>query len=198
MVYAFECRVLITSVWQRAPSSTSKSGGTISKKTGYVPNIRSFVTSIWHRDSPAVTNTPRAGTIKKDAILTASSVALFPPLFFFSGLFYTDVLSTCLVLVSYRLLLQREILHENSGSGFLRIYITGMIALTMRQTNIFWVAIFMGGSEAVRIIKMNASPLTIHEPTTRTWLESITAAFSQYSRGHIHDVALQDAGVTGM
>ncbi|RDL33740.1 uncharacterized protein BP5553_08108 [Venustampulla echinocandica] len=196
MVYAFECRTLITSIWQRNPLATAKPTGIISAKTPYVPNFRSFVTSIWHRDPPATTKIPRAGIMKKDAILTASSIALFPPLFLFSGLFYTDVLSTCLVLTSYRLFLQRKSFYENSGSGFLRIYVTGMVALTMRQTNIFWVAIFMGGSEAVRIIKMNESPSTATKPASRTWPEIIMATFSQYSRGDIHDVPLQDAGVT--
>ena len=71
------------------------------------------------------------------------------------------------------------------------------MALTMRQTNIFWVAIFMGGLEAVRTIKMNAKPVQ-QSPRPRTMQELNMSTFNQYINGNIYDIPLKDAGVHGM
>lgn len=119
----------------------------------------------------------------------AFNIALFPPLFFFSGLFYTDVLSTCLVLRMYKLFLQRE--------RGVWLYMAGILALTMRQTNIFWVAIYMGGLEAVRTLQ--AIPTSPHKESSepKTWKELTVTTFNRYSRGEIHDISLKDAEAFG-
>jgi hypothetical protein len=88
--------------------------------------------------------------INWDAVHTAVNMCLFPPIFFFSGLYYTDVLSTFIVIKAYEHFLQGE--NRPSGSvyrGFLTLLV-GVMALLMRQTNIFWVAVFMGGLELPR------------------------------------------------
>ncbi|RAL61259.1 hypothetical protein DID88_010338 [Monilinia fructigena] len=97
--------------------------------------------------------TPRL--ISADSLHTAVNIALFPPLFFFSGLYYTDVLSTCAVLYLYKQFLEqgeRKKIEKTwkNGAWF---YLCGVLALCMRQTNIFWAAIFLGGMEAVRAMK---------------------------------------------
>ena len=121
---------------------------------------------------------------------TAFNIALFPPLFFFSGLFYTDVLSTCVVLRMYQLFLQRK--------GSILLYVAGIVALTMRQTNIFWVAIFMGGLEIVRTIRgIDTTPVE-DSPEPQTWKEIIISKFNRYCGGEIHDIQLKDAEVYGM
>ena len=75
---------------------------------------------------------------------TVLNITLFPPLFFFYALYYTDVLSAALILVTY---------------GTFRVRMTkttlllSLATLSFRQTNIFWVAIFFGGLELVRNIQ---------------------------------------------
>ncbi|KAF2770137.1 hypothetical protein EJ03DRAFT_80564 [Teratosphaeria nubilosa] len=84
------------------------------------------------------------GSKLHDAVFqhSALNVALFPPLFFFSALYYTDVWSTAFVLLFYSCLLNA---HRERANPFLR-YITlvtvGAASLFFRQTNIFWVSIF--------------------------------------------------------
>ncbi|KAF2745763.1 glycosyltransferase family 59 protein [Sporormia fimetaria CBS 119925] len=79
----------------------------------------------------------------------ALNIALFPPLFFFSALYYTDVPSTLYVLLNYSALLKREEWVRSSIDD-LRIVILSIAALLIRQTNIFWVAIFPACLEVAR------------------------------------------------
>ncbi|KAK4465435.1 family 59 putative glycosyltransferase [Cladorrhinum samala] len=87
------------------------------------------------------------------AFHTGVNIALFPVIFFFSGLYYTDVLSTLVVLVAYR----NHLLRIRPGSpGLLRdiwTIVLGVVALFMRQTNVFWVVVYMGGLEAVHVLR---------------------------------------------
>lgn len=136
--------------------------------------------------------------ISPDEIHTALNVALFPLLFFFSGLFYTDVLSTCVVLRVYRLFLERRGAYQNTSEGLVWLYLTGVVALWMRQTNIFWVAVFMGGLEVVRTIDTNQTPNPTSEGTPHTWRDIGVFYFKRYTRGQIHDVSLNIAGVHGL
>lgn len=143
----------------------------------------------WIRDSRPVS---------ADMLHTGFNIALFPLLFFFSGLYYTDVLSTCVVLAMYRLFLERKGARANSAEGLVWLYPVGLVALSMRQTNIFWVAVFMGALEAVRTIKGKRQEWRGERPIPRTWKEMMVDKFQQYSCGDVHDVALKDAGVIGM
>jgi alpha-1,2-glucosyltransferase len=136
--------------------------------------------------------------VSANAIHTAINIALFPLLFFFSGLFYTDVLSTCVVLRMYRLFLERKGAYTNTAESLIWMYPTGIVALTMRQTNIFWVAVFLGGLEAVRTIKRNPTAASDIPPTPHTWQQIIISKFNQYRHGEIHDLPLEAAGVHGI
>lgn len=75
---------------------------------------------------------------------TTINICLFPPLFFFYGLYYTDVLSALSVLFVYRCFLSEQ--HD------VVIVLAGMLSLLFRQTNIFWVSIFLGGLAFCRTI----------------------------------------------
>jgi hypothetical protein len=88
--------------------------------------------------------------INWDAVHTAVNICLFPPIFFFSGLYYTDVLSTFIIIKAYEYFLQAQNGLPGSISRGLWTFLLGIMALLMRQTNIFWVAIFMGGLELAR------------------------------------------------
>lgn len=153
----------------------------------YANDCRSLITRAWRREKD---ERGEFESFSPNPLHTALNIALFPPLFFFSGLFYTDVLSTCAVLRMYRLFLQR------TGSGWL--YLAGILALTMRQTNIFWVAVFMGGMEAVRAIKSVEKVSIERTSDPQTPKETILSEFYYYVRGEIHDIPLKEAGAQGM
>lgn len=74
---------------------------------------------------------------------TAVNICLFPPLFFFYGLYYTDVLSAFSVLYAYHCHLRKE---------YIKVIFAGLASLLFRQTNVFWVAVFLGGLELVRTL----------------------------------------------
>lgn len=163
--YASDCRALITWSWKQTPATAI---------------------ATWRKQKKPTS---------PEMLHTAFNVALFPPLFFFSGLFYTDVLSTCVVLRVYRLYLERQGAYEHSAKGLLWLYPTGIVALTMRQTNIFWIAVFLGALEVVRTIKSDATKPNGKVDIPRTWQETAVSKFNQYSRGEIHDLILRDAGL---
>lgn len=121
---------------------------------------------------------------------SAFNITLFPPLFFFSALFYTDVMSTLVVLLSYSVYLNKTTvagtLLDNAAAT-----LVGVIALLFRQTNIFWVAIFPAG-------------LTVFDALTSTppQRSQKTAAMGilqdSWNNGLIHDCSVQDAELSGM
>ncbi|PYI08170.1 phospholipase D/nuclease [Aspergillus sclerotiicarbonarius CBS 121057] len=86
---------------------------------------------------------------------TVLNICLFPPLFFFSGLYYTDILALLVVIEAYNWDLKR------SQGAFaplqtLIFIVLGLAALAFRQTNIFWVAIFLGGLQVVRRLRLSS------------------------------------------
>ena len=132
----------------------------------------------------------RDPTITTDAH-TAFNIALFPPLFFFSALFYTDVMSTLVVLLSYSMFLKKTTV---SGTVFEQFgaFLVGVVALLFRQTNIFWVAVFPVGISVVDALKAEASPGEGSSPiTTREILQH------SWITGAIHDCAVQDGSLRG-
>lgn len=78
----------------------------------------------------------------------ALNLVLFPPLFFFTALYYTDVASTASVLLFHWAFLKLQ-----GSSTWLRIpllTLLGSFSLLFRQTNIFWIAVFPAGLTLVR------------------------------------------------
>lgn len=91
---------------------------------------------------------------------TALNICLFPPLFFFFGLYYTDVPSTFFVLLSYFFALRTQ---QERGKfmkfpSVVNTVVLGVAALFFRQTNIFWVAVFPAGLAVVQALKKSARP----------------------------------------
>ena len=97
---------------------------------------------------------------------TVLNICLFPALFFFYALYYTDVASTLSVLCVYHFHLRR---HRKS------LVVAGLVSLWFRQTNIFWIAIFMGGLDMVRSLKTGrrgfeyAASLTFLDVIVGSW-----------------------------
>ena len=85
------------------------------------------------------------------------NVMLFPLLFFFSALYYTDVLSTVVVMVTYGL--RARLLKSSQSAGLATallgrslVLILGVYAMLVRQTNVFWVAVFLSGLRVVQTL----------------------------------------------
>ncbi|EPQ66837.1 Bgt-1168 [Blumeria graminis f. sp. tritici] len=128
-----------------------------------------------------------------DALHTAFNITLFPPLFFFSGLFYTDVLSICCVLVSYKLYLERNDERTNLRLNLLCSFIVGILCLLIRQTNIFWVAIFLGALQLVETIKLHQIKEEILKSSIIRY-QFLSKFLKKYCIQKLHDPSLEEAG----
>ncbi|KKA28424.1 hypothetical protein TD95_003036 [Thielaviopsis punctulata] len=125
------------------------------------------------------------GVVSGYSMYTGFNVALFPVLFFFSGLYYTDVASTVSVLLAYAHHLDRVSRPTNSMLSDVCVVILGVLALVMRQTNVFWVVVYMGGLEAVHAIKQ-LSPKSV-APASTTPFTRLSHVLTTYTAGAVHD-----------
>jgi alpha-1,2-glucosyltransferase len=90
------------------------------------------------------------------------NIIAFPLVFFFSGMYYTDLFSTFTVILTYTF----WSLASRANGTVKVIYqllhlLFGLVALVSRQTNIFWVAVYLGGLQLVRSVKNRSR---IHDP----------------------------------
>lgn len=121
---------------------------------------------------------------------TVLNICLFPPLFFFSGLYYTDILALLAVVEAYNWDLKRA--SESGGRtllltlGFLAF---GLAALVCRQTNIFWVSVFLGGLQVVRRIRQSSKPCKSTGFST-----IVTRGF----KNEVYDPLVSEASLAGM
>jgi len=122
---------------------------------------------------------------------SALNVALFPPLFFFSALYYTDVWSTLAVLLAFY-----AYLANSESTQIVTRYCSavsfGVFALLFRQTNIFWVAVFPAGLAVTDALKKDA-PSTMSDKA-----DPMLAIQTAWKDGTVHDCSVQDAGLQGM
>ncbi|EZG17793.1 hypothetical protein H107_03617 [Trichophyton rubrum CBS 202.88] len=98
--------------------------------------------------------------------LSALNICLFPPLFFFSGLYYTDLAALLVVLEACNVDLERSSFVDGHGAvkgslrmtlKYLSLVVLGLAALVFRQTNIFWVAVFLGGLQVVNTLRSRST-----------------------------------------
>ena len=116
---------------------------------------------------------------------TAFNVCMFPPFFFFCGLYYTDIMSVLVVMMAHKAFYDKDPV---------RVAIYSLLSLWFRQTNIFWTAIYLGGSEVLRQIKLRQKP---------SGNQSSVATFSQvarfsWSKGAVYDLPVADAFLEGL
>lgn len=97
---------------------------------------------------------------------TAVNICLFPPLFFFYGLYYTDILSAFSVLYAYKFHLKDQ---QN------KVIFAGLASLLFRQTNIFWVAVFFGGLQLCRTVPKGR--LDVEYPRRPTMFDVISGSW---------------------
>lgn len=118
---------------------------------------------------------------------TALNISLFPPLFFFSGLYYTDIISTLVALLSYSAFLKQTNGNWKARNAILS-FLLGVVALLFRQTNIFWVAVFPAGLAVIDTLKKNG---------TFDYNEAQTSASDiirkSWSEGLVYDVGVGSA-----
>ena len=115
---------------------------------------------------------------------TALNISLFPPLFFFCALFYTDILSVLFVLSTF--------LAYDARRPLLMI-LCGLVSLMFRQTNVFWVAIHLSGKETLRILERQQSESD--ESTESASLYDILDL--SMKRGSIFDPTVKEARLQG-
>ncbi|KAK3312362.1 DIE2/ALG10 family-domain-containing protein [Apodospora peruviana] len=124
---------------------------------------------------------------------SAINIALFPVLFFFSALYYTDVVSTLLVLVAYHNHLGRVGPEAPSLLNHLWTVTLGVAALFMRQTNVFWVVVYMGGLEVLHAVR-SLKPAAPNAPVRLTTLsQQLRFHLERYSVGDVHDPPLDSS-----
>ncbi|KAI9804501.1 MAG: hypothetical protein M1825_001400 [Sarcosagium campestre] len=118
----------------------------------------------------------------------ALNIFLFPVLFFLSALYYTDVISTFFVLLAYDVFLE---LPQTSWQRDAAIVILGLISLSFRQTNIFWVCVFQGGLAVIRTLETNTSRPESgeHRPTFPTIMRRA------WKHAQLYDLPAEDAYV---
>jgi alpha-1,2-glucosyltransferase len=92
----------------------------------------------------------KAGYGTFSAAHSALNIALLPPLFFFSALYYTDVASTLSVMLCFYPLICSDESAVKPIWWHLRLFVFGLVSLTFRQTNIFWVAVFPAAAVVLR------------------------------------------------
>lgn len=127
---------------------------------------------------------------------SAVNISLFPPLFFFSALYYTDITSTLCVLLSYRFFLQSQDPASNTVVSTTLAVISGIVALLFRQTNIFWVALFPAALAVVGCLERSPSTTSddYDETNGSSFLNIITKSWQTCQ---IYDCTVEDAYFEG-
>lgn len=111
------------------------------------------------------------------------NICIFPPLFFFYGLYYTDVWSVLSVLTTIQF-------HQRRWR---KLMVAAAIAsLFFRQTNIFWVAIYLGGSEIIR--QLHRGRPGVDYPATETVLDVVAGS---WQHSCIYDPLVHQASFEG-
>ena len=129
------------------------------------------------------------------------NIMLYPLLFFFSALYYTDILSAFAVVEVYRFYVyldreqgkgsyirSRSSVETRSATSKMAIFLLGLFAMLVRQTNVFWVAVFLGGLQAVRTLSLRTPPKTsIANQKPPPWV----------NLNAIYDPPMHDAAIEG-
>lgn len=119
---------------------------------------------------------------------TAMNICLFPPLFFFSALYYTDVVSTEVVAWSLYIRGNQTLRSMPIIRGLILVF-AGAVNLLFRQTNVFWVAIFNAGIDMLEVLRSALEQL----PKRSSIRADVRERTSQ-----LYDLTVEDAYFEGM
>ena len=115
---------------------------------------------------------------------TIVNILLFPPLFFFYGLFYTDVLSVFSVLLTYSFYVKnRQIL----------VTVAGLASLACRQTNVFWVGVYLGGMQLQNVLPRGNIEQGFSLEATAWKIMKLS-----WTHGFVYDPPLKEVNLGGM
>ncbi|KJX92790.1 alpha-1,2 glucosyltransferase alg10 like protein [Zymoseptoria brevis] len=126
---------------------------------------------------------------------SALNIVLFPPLFFFSALYYTDVASTLSVVVFYWYFL-KGLPQEKLSLGRIVVQtVLGLLSLMFRQTNIFWVAVMP--AILTTVVELDQGHKVVKESMYRRaegFGDSMTSvARTSWKMGVVYDPPVRDA-----
>jgi alpha-1,2-glucosyltransferase len=76
-------------------------------------------------------------------------------------------------------------------------YVLGIAALGMRQTNIFWVAIFLAGMEWVKACKQQTTWVKKKRTSELSAMGELGMMIEEWSNGLLHDPKVGDSGIGG-
>jgi len=119
---------------------------------------------------------------------TVLNICLFPPLFFFSGLYYTDILALVVVVEAYNWQLKRATVCGSASLQSLMFLIFGLVALVFRQTNIFWISVFFGGLQVLRTLRLS---------TNRCDASGLSEIAKKGFQNELFDPLVSDASIAG-
>ena len=114
----------------------------------------------------------------------ALNICLFPPLFFFYGVYYTDVLSAELILLAYAGFQERN---------KTKMILASLLALAFRQTNIFWVAVYFGGLEVLWTLKRGRQG--VYFPARSSFSDVLVRS---WQTGCLYDLSVSKACFEGL
>ncbi|KIW66555.1 hypothetical protein PV04_05878 [Phialophora macrospora] len=103
------------------------------------------------------------------------AVIFFPLIYFFSGIYYTDLFSIFTVVVAQTFWSAGTNAEGPTKFLYQSLHLAaGMVSLTARQTNIFWVAVYLGGLQVVESIKSRVGAHEVHDPpVSESYFEDI-------------------------
>ena len=105
-------------------------------------------------------------TVNYESVLQREfSIISFPLIFFFSGLYYTDVFSVFTVVLT-QIFWSAGTSSEGRSKVLLQLlhFVAGLLSLATRQTNIFWVAVYLGGLQVIESVKREVGAEKVHDP----------------------------------
>jgi len=93
------------------------------------------------------------------------TIVMFPLIFFFSGLYYTDLFSVFSVVLAHIFWSAGTSAQGYTKTLYQALHlVAGLISLASRQTNIFWVAVYLGGLQVIETVKGQVGPNKVHDP----------------------------------
>lgn len=99
-----------------------------------------------------------------NVLQTEINIVMFPLFFFFSGLYYTDLFSAFTVILTYIAWSTSVQWRSHRWLYQLLHVLCGLVSLASRQTNIFWVGIFLGGLQVVETVRSNINVQDLYDP----------------------------------
>lgn len=151
-----------------------------------------------YQSSRVVSSLPNFADANPQQVHIAFNLCLFPPLFFFSGLYYTDVASTLFVLLFFKHFFNT---HSRGMPSLLQSLVSillGLLSLSFRQTNIFWVAVFPAGFAVIGAIaerREQARAVLGRSATVQASLRSVVA--KAWQDGVLYDPQIRGAWIEG-